>query len=495
MKKARLGEAEVQRVIQDGYMLVDVQFDSRIPVSLGKGQNDQGSVTESGLFQPMFSDDWARAIARCSCREQYRAMEPTPASAIATAFAFAPDPADLREFTELLASPIRRPEREAAQDRWQRYKLARQAAHVGAAASAGGAKQGEWTKGGYIASLTAPAIDLRGGQFTDVCLGYADLRGVRLDGARFEVRDRAWTALKGAQLRAASLRGTHITQARLMDADLRDADLAGAWLEGADLSGANLAGASLRGARLQGARLVHANLVGADLREADLSGCRVYGASVWDAQVSPADGAAAALQRDLVVTPDDQPAVTVDRIEVAQFLYLLLSNPKIRDVIDTVSDKAVLILGRFSAERLAVLHALRDALRQRGFVPIVFDFDKPRSQDVTETIKTLAALSRFVIADMTNPRSNPLELQATVPDFMVPMVTILAKGETPFAMFRNLHAKYHWVLAPLVYGSTDKLLAVLDVAIIAPAGRKRAELLAARAADLTLRDADDYLPG
>ena len=205
------------------------------------------------------------------------------------------------------------------------------------------------------------------------------------------------------------------------------------------------------------------------------------------------DGAARELQRDLVVTPDDQAVVTVDRIEVAQFIYLLLSNPKIRDVIDTVCDKAVLILGRFSAERLAVLHALRDALRQRGFVPIVFDFDKPRSQDVTETVKTLAALSRFVVADMSNPRSNPLELQATVPDFMVPMVPILAAGEAPFAMFKDLWVKYGWVLDPLEYASTDELLAVLDAAIVGPALAKHAELLAARAQTLRVRRAADYL--
>lgn len=408
-----------------------------------------------------------------------------------------PDPVrahagDLKAFHQLLASPIRSAGREAALDEWSRYKLARQAAFVGAGPGGHG-KQGEWTKGAYVASLTAPAIDLSGAQFTDVCLGYADLRGLCLDGARFTLHNLAWTALKGAQLQAASLRGTHIAQARLMDADLRGADLSGALLEGADFSGANLAGASLRGAHLRGARLVHANLVGADLRGADLSGCHVYGASVWDAQVDSGDGAARELQRDLVVTPDDQAEVTVDRIEVAQFIYLLLSNPKIRDVIDTVCDKAVLILGRFSAERLAVLHALRDALRQRGFVPIVFDFDKPRSQDVTETVKTLAALSRFVVADMSNPRSNPLELQATVPDFMVPMVPILAAGEAPFAMFKDLWVKYGWVLDPLEYASTDELLAVLDAAIVGPALAKHAELLAARAQTLRVRRAADYL--
>jgi hypothetical protein len=37
----------------------------------------------------------------------------------------------------------------------------------------------------------------------------------------------------------------------------------------------------------------------------------------------------------LVITDGDEPEITVDTIEVAQFIYLLLHNQKIRDVIDT----------------------------------------------------------------------------------------------------------------------------------------------------------------
>ena len=51
---------------------------------------------------------------------------------------------------------------------------------------------------------------------------------------------------------------------------------------------------------------------------------------------------------------------------------------------------------------------------------MVFNFDKPETKDFTETVRLLANLSRFVIVDITNPRSTPLELQATVPDYMVP---------------------------------------------------------------------------
>jgi hypothetical protein len=62
-------------------------------------------------------------------------------------------------------------------------------------------------------------------------------------------------------------------------------------------------------------------------------------------------------------------------------MYLLLHNEKIRDVIDTITSKVVLILGRFTAERKAVLDALRDELRNHNYLAVLFDFDKSASQN------------------------------------------------------------------------------------------------------------------
>jgi len=70
-------------------------------------------------------------------------------------------------------------------------------------------------------------------------------------------------------------------------------------------------------------------------------------------------------------------------LEVAQFVYLLLNNQRIRHVIDTITSKIVLILGRFTHERKAVLDALRDELWKPDYLPILFDFDKPASRDLT----------------------------------------------------------------------------------------------------------------
>ena len=76
----------------------------------------------------------------------------------------------------------------------------------------------------------------------------------------------------------------------------------------------------------------------------------------------------------------------------------------------------VLILGRFTPERKAVLDALREELRKRDYLPVLFDFDKPASKDITETVSMLAHMARFVIADMTDPRCIPHELAIDYPD-------------------------------------------------------------------------------
>jgi hypothetical protein len=181
-------------------------------------------------------------------------------------------------------------------------------------------------------------------------------------------------------------------------------------------------------------------------------------------------------------------------LEVAQFVYLLLNNAKLRGVINTIGKKAVLILGRFALpKRKAILDALRENLRQRGFLPIVFDFERARQRDFTETIKVLAGMSLFVIADITNPKSTPLELQATVPDYMIPLVPIIQKGEKPFAMFVDLQRKYPWVMEVRSYENKNHLIKNLEEGILKPALKKNNELIALKSAVLKIRNIDKFV--
>jgi hypothetical protein len=304
----------------------------------------------------------------------------------------------------------------------------------------------------------------------------ADLRGVNLtpaDDVGFSVAD-----LRGANFSGADLRGAY-----LIGANFGGADLSRVNLSGAEACVANFSNADLREAILVGAALTAAYFIGTDLENADLTGCHVYGVSAWQLKLNGAK------QQNLICTDAGEPTLTVDNIEVAQFVYLLLHNEKIRDVIDTIGKKGVLLLGRFTEGRMVVLERLRDKLRDLGFVPMVFNFDKPETKDFSETVRLLCNLSHFVIVDITNPRSAPLELQATVPDYMVPFVPILQQGEQPFAMFVDLQNKYDWVLQPIVgYPSVERLIEVLEDKVVRPAEAKFNELLARRTEQLRVEN-------
>jgi uncharacterized protein YjbI with pentapeptide repeats len=320
-------------------------------------------------------------------------------------------------------------------------------------------------------------------------LSGADLRGAELSGAN----------LDGANLRNADLRETHLRNASLYKADLGDisgckSDFTAANLRFANLRKACLTSANLYDAVLCEANLSHANLTDADLRGAlllktvmestTLTGCRIYGVSAWDVKLE------GAVQSNLVINPDEQSTIQVDDLEVAQFIYLLLSRQKLRKIITTVGEKAVLILGRFT-ERKELLERMSEMLRSLHYIPMIFDFERPTDRDLTETVKILAGLSRFVIADITNPLSVPLELQSTVPDYMVPFVTILQRGFPAFAMFDDLPSKYHWALPLLEYNSTETLLGAFQEKIVAPALEKAAEVRRIKGIPPLRRSAED----
>ena len=330
------------------------------------------------------------------------------------------------------------------------------------------------------------AADLVEADLSRANLVKADLLGAKLSRANLSGANLSEASLWEADLVAADLSLANLSKAVLFRAILAGVDLLLANLNGTDLrfaniNSANLSEADLSGADLYGASLTNSNLFRANISNARISKSNVYGVNIWDLKGEFQE------QKDLIITPEDDSPITVDNIKVAQFVYLILNNKEIRDVINTLTSKSVLILGRFAVpERKAILDTLRDKLREYDLLPIVFDFDRPTDKDFTETIKTLAGMSYFVIADVTNPKSSPLELQATVPDYQIPFVPIIQEGEYPFAMMVDLQKKYNWVLDTISYDSVDTLIEILKPHIIDPAIKKRDELRIIKAKEPTI---------
>lgn len=117
-----------------------------------------------------------------------------------------------------------------------------------------------------------------------------------------------------------------------------------------------------------------------------------------------------------------------------------------------------MILGRFTPERKLILDAIKAELRRNLYVPILFDFEIPSVKDIHDTVLTLAGLVRFIIADISDPKSIPQELTAIVsvrPSLIV--VPLLQSGLAPWSMFSHIQ-RYPWVLPVREYRDLHALL-------------------------------------
>jgi uncharacterized protein YjbI with pentapeptide repeats len=314
-------------------------------------------------------------------------------------------------------------------------------------------------------------------------LAFADLHGLDLSCIDLSHSELHHANLNEANLECASLKGANLANANLHKANLR-----GAILDRANLENSNLSASDLTSASLHGTKLTHANLNDSRLAGARLDGCEVYGVSVWGADLEDA------LQRDLKINSSNSAqAIKVDSIQHAVVIHMLLLGEGARDMIDAISRRTVLLLGRFTPERKIILDLIRKKLLEFDFVPLMFDFESATNRDFTETVRVLAGMSRFIIADITNPISAPLELQATVPDYMIPFVPIIQRGEKPFSMFANLQSKYGWVLDVLEYEDSEQLMAGFESGVIEPALKKEEDLLKRKMSSINPRRASDYL--
>jgi uncharacterized protein YjbI with pentapeptide repeats len=313
------------------------------------------------------------------------------------------------------------------------------------------------------------SVDLRGSDLRHVDLFRALLRRSNLAGARIRKArevvliqarmsdcDLAGAQLQGADLTDAQMPGAKLRRANLVDSVLVGANLTKADLRGAELIGANLSRADLERADLRGANLAATILNQTTLNRADLTGCHVYGISAWDLKL---DGAK---QNDLSITPERDAVIVVDNLEVAQFIYLLLKNARIKKVIDSITAKAVLILGRFRPERKRVLDLIRAHLRKRDVLPILFDFEKPRSRNILETVSTLAHMSRVVLADLTDARYVKREIPLILRELRVPVQPFIVANQVEPAVITRLRARHRRLRPTIQYKSTAGLLRALD---------------------------------
>jgi hypothetical protein len=201
------------------------------------------------------------------------------------------------------------------------------------------------------------------------------------------------------------------------------------------------------------------NLVGASFHVAEITETVVYGIAAWDLQTSDdVKQSKLVIERTYELYSDlirqGKVPMMVDDIELAQFVYYLSNHKKMRDALNILNDRGVLLLGRFKDGGLERLYSMREWFQGQGYIPMIFDFARPDNLSFTETVVTMAGLSKFVVVDLSGS-SVPAELQAILSQIKKP---VLAFGD-PYALFPDLADKTSVVT---IKGAESNLLSGLE---------------------------------
>jgi len=235
-----------------------------------------------------------------------------------------------------------------------------------------------------------------------------------------------------------TMRVTKVGSSEFFDCDFTRSDLSYCSAEETDFSGSHFVQSNLS----------NMSLVKTNFSHTVIDGARVYGISAWDLNLTES------FQENIYISEEGS-HITVPSVELAQFISLLINNSKVRDFIDTISSKMVLLLGRFTPERKLILDKIKKELESRNYLPVIFDFEGPANRDVGETIITLASLSKFVIADISSPKSIPQELESIVPTFpSLPIQPLIDELQTEYGMFDRFK-RYPWVLQKINYSDNE----------------------------------------
>jgi len=278
----------------------------------------------------------------------------------------------------------------------------------------------------------------------------------RLD---FSGMDLSNLAVYGAFAEGLNLRGATVENTVFEEGDFSQADFSGATFRNTRFNKTILTKAHFDDAAFVNCNLNRVNLVGATFCVREIVDTAVYGLSAWDLHTCEE-----MRQSNLVIEKtydfysdlieQGKVPLTVDDIELAQFVYYLTNHKKMRDTLNILNDRGVLLLGQFRDGGLQRLYSIREWFQRSGYMAMIFDFARPDNLSLTETVVTMAGLSKFVVVDLSGP-SVPAELQAI---FTQIKKSILAFGD-PYALFPDLADQASVVT---VEGDEPDLLAALE---------------------------------
>jgi uncharacterized protein YjbI with pentapeptide repeats len=291
------------------------------------------------------------------------------------------------------------------------------------------------------------------------CRGSGGLQVKGLNRVNFSGMNLSDVSIHNAFAEGLNLKDSTFENTHFEEGDFSRANFCGTTFRNAKFNKTILTGANFDDATFVNCNLNRVNLVGASFRVKEITETVVYGIAAWDLVTSDEIKQSKLviektykLYSDLI--QQGKIPMMVDDIELAQFVYYLNDHKKMRDTLNILNDKGVLLLGGFKSGGLERLYSVRDWLKSRGYMAMIFDFARPDKLSLTETVVTMAGLSKFTFVDLSGA-SVPAELQAVLSHIKKP---VLAFGD-PYALFPDL-ADHTWVRT--IAGDDANLLGCLE---------------------------------
>jgi hypothetical protein len=139
------------------------------------------------------------------------------------------------------------------------------------------------------------------------------------------------------------------------------------------------------------------------------------------------------------------------------------------EIMSHLSKRRVLILGRFKQRRLKILKLIKEQLQQHSnnYIAELYTYEVPEKKDLVDSICGFALLSKFIIADISEPSAVQAELQAiNMLNTSVPIVPIINKTGREYSLFAHI-AKAGNVAKPTIrYSDENDMVKKLKSIII-----------------------------
>lgn len=254
--------------------------------------------------------------------------------------------------------------------------------------------------------------------------------------------------LSNATIYNAFAEGLNLQNSKIIDCIFEEGDFSRANFSNTEFVNTRFNKTILTDAYFDGASFINCNLNRINITNAnfclkEIKETVVYGVSAWDLKTCDEMKQSKliiertyGLYSDIIA--EGRIPLMADNIELAQFIYYLSNHKKMRDVLNILNAKGILLLGQFKDGGLDRLYKLHDWLKEKNYMPMIFDFDRPVSMDYTETVITMAGLSKIIIADLSGG-SVPQELHATLTNFQKPIIAYSNTGA--YSMFKDLKRK------------------------------------------------------